>query len=140
MTKEELAVMLDGRERGAEISRAEEVIAAMQNLVVVFGASDDLTEFRGAIHDEADTIFGGTVRIFDGELMSSTGCESECKWFKAALKQVALIEAVWGEDNDSEYGWTYETTIPHATFDVLEDGEKWCRGIVFDLKDLEVKL
>jgi hypothetical protein len=40
---------------------------------------------------------------------------------------------VWGKDDTS---WSYETDIPHATFDVLEDGEVYCRGIVFALADL----
>ena len=43
------------------------------------------------------------------------------------------MKAVWGEEG---YSWTYETAIPHATFEILEDEEKYCRGIVFDIKDL----
>jgi hypothetical protein len=38
------------------------------------------------------------------------------------------IDAVWCE---GEYSWTYKTNIPHATFDIWEDGEKYCKGIVF---------
>lgn len=32
--------------------------------------------------------------------------------------------------------WTYETELPHATFNVMEDGETYCRGIVIALSDV----
>ena len=38
--------------------------------------------------------------------------------------------------NASVPAWTYMTDIPHATFDVMDDGELYCRGIVFALADL----
>jgi len=31
----------------------------------------------------------------------------------------------------------YETDIPHETFDIYEDGEKFCRGIVFSIDSLK---
>lgn len=34
------------------------------------------------------------------------------------------------------FAWTYSTEIPHATFEIIEEGEKFCRGIVFDINDL----
>ena len=34
--------------------------------------------------------------------------------------------------------WTFETDIPHETFTIMEDGEPWCIGMVFSMKDLEV--
>jgi hypothetical protein len=50
-------------------------------------------------------------------------------------KTARKIEAVWAEDG---YSWTYRTDIPHATFEITEDGEPYCRGIVFALADLAV--
>ncbi len=46
-----------------------------------------------------------------------------------------MINIIW---HDEEGGpcWTYETDIPHATFDIMEDGEKYCRGTVLDIKSL----
>ncbi|WP_423004206.1 hypothetical protein [Undibacterium sp. JH2W] len=46
------------------------------------------------------------------------------------------IEAVFADD--SGYTWSYTTDIPHACFDILEDGENYCRGIVIDTADLKV--
>jgi hypothetical protein len=51
------------------------------------------------------------------------------------LKESAkTIEVVWDAEG---YSWIYETEIPHAVFDILEDGEKFCRGIVFDIRSLK---
>ena len=48
MNKEELAKLLDGRKYGSELSHEEGLAAEAAGLVVVFGASHDLMEFRGA--------------------------------------------------------------------------------------------
>lgn len=136
MTKEELAALLNGREYRHEMTDQEEAGAKANGLVVVFGASDDLMEFRGAIDDEVGCYDGGNAFILDGNLFGEgeSDCESHCKWFRAALAKAAKIEARWCDEEP--YSWTYRTTIPHATFDILEDGEKQCKGIVFDLNEL----
>lgn len=127
MTKEQFAALLNGREMLFEISSAEEVQAAQLGLVVLFGGSDDLAEFRGAITDEGDVYDGGDLFVHQDGLVCVPEEETE------TVLKCAKIEAVW----DSEgYSWTYKTDIPHATFDILEDGEKYCRGIVFNLSDL----
>lgn len=60
MTAAELAALLNGREYRKEMSRDEEQVAKAAGLVVVFGASDDLMELRGAISDEVGCYDGGT--------------------------------------------------------------------------------
>ena len=52
MTKEQFAEMLNGSEYRNEISRDQAKIAKDHNLLVCFGASDDLLEMRGIINDE----------------------------------------------------------------------------------------
>jgi hypothetical protein len=134
MTKEELAKELHGNEYTKEIAPALEGEAKMSGLVVVFGASDDLMEFRGAIHDEVGAWEGAKVWIVNGTLWEGHGCDSECKHARAAdaeaKRRGRKIEAVWDKDG---YSWVYKTDIPHATFDVMEGKEKYCRGIVFRL-------
>ena len=49
------AEKLGTRQIGKEITKEEEAEAKAAGLVVVFGYSDDGTEFRGAIRDEAGT-------------------------------------------------------------------------------------
>jgi hypothetical protein len=133
MTKEELAEALNGNEYRKEISPALADQAKAYGLVVVYGASDDLMEFEGAISDEVGCYDGGTAFILDGKLLGEDDCESHCKWFKAAQAKAIKVKALWCEEDP--YSWTYRTDIPHASFDILEDGARYCRGIVFDLKD-----
>lgn len=137
MDKHQLATLLNGRQMGKEITREEELKAKGAGLVVVFGYSDDGAEFRGVIDDEAGCFNGATIYLNkDGVFEDCEHADRNidgCKYIKAAKAQCKTIEAVW--DNEG-YSWTYKTDIPHATFDVLDDDEKFCRGIVFEINDL----
>lgn len=137
LTKEELAARLNGREIGAEATPQDALQAKNAGLVIVYGASDDLMELEGAITDEVDCYEGGAALLHRGGLLDSHE-ECDCKFcgYEKLSKACAEIEAVWN-DKDG-YAWSYQTTIPHAAFDILEDGEKYCRGIVFNLADLPV--
>jgi hypothetical protein len=132
MNTKELADLLNGREYRNEMTRDEEASAKEHGLVVVFGASDDLMEFRGAIHDEVSAWEGGTAYL-DSKGLIESKCDCECPYFLEAQSNAAKIKALWGKD---EYAWVYETTIPHETFEVLEDEETYCKGIVFSLSDV----
>lgn len=135
MTKESLAKLLDGREIENEITKEEIRQAKERGLIVLFGASDDLAEFRGAIHDEVSIYDGGTILINkDGPLEKHDDCECKYCGFEDKSKQAKKIEALWC--NEGAYSWTYKTDIPHATFEIVEDGEPYCRGIVFNVSDL----
>lgn len=123
-TKEQLASLLNGREIGSEITSDESADAKAAGLVVVFGASDDLMEFRGAIHDEVGCYEGTTLYV-----------DRRGKFFKR--KQTAhKIEALWCAE-DGGPAWTYGTNIPHVSFEIVEDGDVYCRGFVFSFQDLE---
>lgn len=135
MTPQEFASILNGREYGNEITETEEKEAKRQGLVVLFGYSDDNAEFRGAIDAEAGCYNGGEIRIHRKGLLASHNDPCECQFcgYQAAAAKCAVIHAEWGKDG---YSWTYRTNLLHATFDILEDGEKFCRGIVFNVSDL----
>ena len=69
MTKEQLAELLNGNEYRDEMTKEQEQAAKENNLLVLFGASDDLLEMRGAIYDEAGAYDGGEYAlVLDGEL------------------------------------------------------------------------
>jgi hypothetical protein len=143
MDTKELAALLNGRKYGEVITREEEKLATENNLVVVFGASDDLIEFRGVINDEIDAYSGATVYLNkDGIVIPyCDDCTEKCKLFKAQLASARKITAVWDDDgysicDSNGYTWTYRTDILHETFEILEDEEKYCRGIVFSMKDV----
>ena len=132
MITKELAALLNGREYRSEMTGEEEREAKESGLVVVFGASDDLCELRGAIDEEVDCYGGGTIHLTTDAVLQSPGCgcyqSDECPYFQRAVREAKTIEAVWGKDG---YSWTYKTDIPHETFDIFEDGKKYCKGIVF---------
>ena len=111
VTKEELATMLDGRQYRDETTPEIEQFAKENNLLIVFGASDDLCEFRGAIEDEFGCYDGGTIEYKD--LPKPT-------------------EAIWGSP-EFNCSWIYKTDMPHTEFKIYEDEELYCIGIVIDL-------
>lgn len=133
MTKEAAATALNGCEYGEEGSK--ELFAAMKEsgLVAVFGASDDLMEFRGAIYDEVGCYSGGTAYVTDAGLYTAQ-CEDEnCPHEETRRGYATTIDAQW---NSEGYSWTYVTAIPHVTFDIVEGADRYCRGIVFALSDV----
>ena len=111
MTLKEFAKMLDGREYRHEITKEEEALAKELGFVVVFGYSDDNAELRGAIDDEIDCYDGGVLEHDD---LPST------------------IYADWCPE-DMDCSWAYGTSIQHENFNIYEDGELYCVGIVCDI-------
>jgi hypothetical protein len=124
-----LAAALNGVECVDEDDRIP-ADAKEKGLVVVYGASDDLVEFRGAIEDEVDCYEGGTIYLSPSGILDefkfSCGCEFAEQAKELAVRNAKTIEALWCREEG--YSWTYRTEIPHATFDVVEEGEKYCRG------------
>lgn len=112
MTKENLALMLDGC--NYDISQESIVHAKENDLVIIFGYSDDLCEFRGAVCDEFDCYDGGIIN---------------CKELPKP------ITAVWCPEG-KECSWAYETEMPHATYRMYDDDELYCIGIIIDLKEV----
>lgn len=141
MTKEELAQELNGGEYGREITATAAKEAKESGLLVIFGASDDLCELRGVIDDEVSSYDGTTLLIDknglillpierdDIEVLEKHHVLGHVKQLQAAAIKV---EVLWCKSE--EYSWTFETSIPHAAFDIMEGDEKYCRGIVIDLK------
>lgn len=136
MTKEELAGILNGVQMGKE--DADEILMAkakQSGLVIVFGYSDDNVEFAGAFNEEFSA-FGGTTLLLRkrGVYEKKHTCDCAHCGHKEAIASAATLKAQWCKTKD--YSWTFETKIPHAAFDVLEDEEKFCRGLVFSVNDL----
>ena len=135
MTKEQLAAKLNGREYREEITNAEMAIAKSWGLVVVFGGSDDLLELRGAISDEIGSYGGKTIHVNKDGLLVNECDDEDCPYFEKLKENAAIIETLWCDEG--EYSWTYKTDIPHATFEIVDEGEPYCRGIVFELADVK---
>jgi hypothetical protein len=140
MTPAEFAARITNREYRSELTKEESALAKVHGLVVVFGYSDDNVEFEGAIRDEIGAWDGTTVRVDaegvipDFEQVDKDNKAEMKEWFRRDGLRSFLIQAVW--DAPDEPTWTFKTAIPHSTFDVMEDGEVFCRGIVFSLDEL----
>lgn len=130
ITASDLAQRLTGNEYGLEVSEAEARVAKENGLVIVYGYSDDNMEFEGAIHDEVGCYNGGKAFVSkSGEVYADDGCVPE-----EAKRN--MIEAVWC-DRERDAAWSYKTDIPHEIFNIYEDGELFCVGIVFSMEDLK---
>jgi hypothetical protein len=114
---------------------------AADGIIIAYGASDDLLEFQGVVNDEVGVYGGnevsissrrkGTAFIFDEEE------NNDSKEFnRKEIEQMQKIKAVWAP-KDIDASWKIETEIPHETFDIMEDGELFCRGIVFHVDDIK---
>lgn len=138
MTPKQAAAKLHGSEYGDEGTDTlfKEMKAA--GLVAAFGASDDLLEFRGAIYDEVGAYNGKTVYMDEhGPIVRrchDEDCPYDAERMAAAKKSAKKIDAVFSP-KELHATWLIASNIPHETFDVMEDGELFCRGIVFRLKD-----
>lgn len=140
MTKEQLAAHLQGWEYPIDLTSQERNDAKDSGLVVIYGASDDLVEIDGAIQDE-----GGSCGTFEFRLDENGLVPEPDEDERETLEKFGVMDAVaakgkkfkaiWDRNGIS---WQYETDIPHATFEIMEDGEVYCRGIVFKAKELTI--
>jgi len=128
-----VAEMLSGLEYPDEPSKEIIELAKANNIVIVFGSSDDLMEFRGAVDDEIGAWEGTNVFINKNGIFEE--CECECKCSIAEKEKCSQIYAIW-TDSKRDCSWSYETDIPHAEFTIMEDDDVYCYGIVFSLDNL----
>lgn len=154
MTKEEFAALLNGREYLNEIPQGGEQLAKENGLLVLFGASEDLLEFRGTVDDECGA-YGGQVAY----LTRKGNIKGKPK--PGRLKIVAEWQPQEREDPPFELiskhdknGKLVELSFPpmpapnpiiaiwrittpeqdFAPFNIYEDGELYCIGCVVDFK------
>lgn len=117
-----IASKLNGYGYRMEIPKEHIEFCKENGIVICYGASDDLMELDGAIYDEYGCYDGGTICI------DEKGNED------ADANVYYPITAVWGRDNIS---WQYEFEPRHEVFTIYEDGEIYCKGIVFFVDDLK---
>lgn len=145
MNTKEWAEKLNGREYCNEITREEERQAKEDGIVIVYGASDDLMEFGGAIHDEVGAYDGGTAFVSpEGLFNIDKECPEggrytidDCSFLRGKRDSCVPIEAVWEPESMDGASWLMEAPehLSHEHFDIMEDGALYCRGLVFRLAD-----
>ena len=151
MTKEELAELMNGKEQGQEITVVDCEKAARSRLVAVFGWDDDQCIIRGAINDRWTASPPGTIfGIANGRIIPSLVLPEDLLSLKRygllaqainvcqGAYRIELHFAMLEDDNpDSEAAWEVRTNAPHEKFMIFSDGDRFCRGAVFDLDELE---
>lgn len=124
ITAQQIADMIEGRKYGEEITKEIEAIAKDNDILILFGASDDLLEFRGAVHDEYDCHRGGYCYV-----------TKKGRITKKAKNTRLKIEALWGGDASGEVSWEIIPDTTHVRFNIFDQcGEHYCIGAVVDLK------
>ena len=134
----DFAQKLHGRLRGREIFTNEEILAKDNGLVVVYGASNFLMQFTGAIYDEVTAWYGGLAWVMDNGTVVDNDNISEEEREDMSNAAIPTVRAVWKPKELQGASWLIKTEIPHATFDIYDDEEPeqiFCRGIVFALVD-----
>lgn len=116
----------------------KDIFAEMKaaGLVAVMGASDDLIDLQGAINDEYGA--GSPILFWDGAILENECEEERCPYFEKIAKKAVALTADHGHHPDvpGEPHWVIDFPIEHETFDVMEDDEVFCRGIIFALRDI----
>lgn len=104
--------------------------ARRAGLIVVYGTSRDTLTFIGAIEGEADMPEGGAIHLdADGLLPDVDDVPNDRLPAYYDRKRLSyLIDAEWDKNG---FPWSFTTAIPHHRFVVMEDGVRYCRGIVF---------
>ena len=132
MTLKEFAEKLNNAKLEYLQLPSEIIDEAKENgFVIVTGASDDLIEFDGAYTEEAGC-FNGAKITFDSDGTDDDG------YVHKNLINVYWCGMIDGEEvREYEATWEYETDIPHETFDMWDNGELYCKGIVFRVEDMK---
>ena len=146
MNLKEWAEKLNGCEYGDELSDEDKELLEKDGIVAVFGYSDDNIELEGAIYDELPAYDEETYYWFGKYFVSNNRInefldyvDNEFYAFKPVLEPLfrnnferSYITSKPGENCQFEY----ETNIPCEWFNVMEDGNLYCKGFVFNKNDL----
>ena len=124
MTKEELADLINGSEYGEDLSNYI-LVAKKNGYVIVFGCSDDLIEFEGAICDEAGAYEGKKIYFNAHGLTEDMSKNS-----------ITIFHNTKTNMNGNQASWVYETEIPCARFNIMENNFVYCEGLIFSVNDL----
>ena len=132
----EFAQKLNGTEYSPyrnQFTKEQAEYAKEMGFIIITGASDDLVEFDGAFEDESGCFDGGII-TFDENGTSDDGEEHanelEVYWCGKCGNKEIKTDAAW------EYRFS-EPSVQYETFDIMDDGRLYCRGLVVDITNLK---
>lgn len=125
MTLKEFSEKINGRQYLNELTDEDIEIAKENDFLIIYGYSDDNVEVDGVFRDEFGAWNGTTIYyrpsdkvVYQSETPDINDVEISCLWCA----------------KDSEFTWSFKTSIPHETFKIYDESEKFCLGIVIDTK------
>lgn len=128
MQIEALSGSLGGNEYGCEIFSGQEIYAKKNGLVVVFGRSDNLIIFKGAI--DCAIAFEE-----DKELQITSAGTIESVFQKMVMSKKRTIKA--NIHKTEKHKWMFWTKVCHNAFDIVLLDHVYSQGIVFSLNDFK---
>lgn len=130
-----LASMLHCRDENDEVTDDIENYAKSINAVIVFGAGDDNTEFRGALYGEEGCFGGKTIKL---EKCEDVIRDIENNKIKKEQVEGIEINAIW-DSEEFECPWKYLINKQFEEFEIKSyyDDTTYCIGAVFYLNNDE---
>lgn len=128
MKIEEFAAQINNREFPFRLSQQERETAKRNEYIVVYNEEDYMV-FDGYIRDKFGCCEGGIAYLAKDGLLLNTHVKKDVEF-----TDCRIIKVLW--KGGSGYLWVYETMIPHVTFDIYKEGQKYCNAIIFDKKSL----
>jgi len=130
----ELVELIGTLEYREDIPEAALEFARQNRLVICYGHSDDLVELDGAFREEYDSYEVGDIYLWPEMKVPDLPCDCDdserCPLFQK-IKPTKKIEALWCATDEAS--WTFKADVPTETFTIMEDGEVFCVGIVFEI-------
>jgi hypothetical protein len=141
VTKEEMAARLNGMDALDRVSTANRRDAANSNLIImqVWNDGNEVVEFSGAAYGRRGTYKGLKVYFFGSTPIHPDfdKCSCKCCAYSERTAVSGSVDLLIGKGG---YAWSFKTNMPHATFDVTDEGgAKYCRGIVFEVPSIPFK-
>lgn len=130
MNAKELAAVLNGLSYKSMVPPGVIEGAKQDRLIIVWGTEGDTIEFSGALFGSVPCYDGCIIYLDNVGIIKNECSNEDCPYFLEKIKYaVMLVKGHWCATSD--YTWTCATNVPCEGFDVFQDGEKYCRGIVF---------
>lgn len=128
LTKEYVALIINGRQYRDEIPNELREHKDFKKFVICHFSSDDNFVVDGHNIDEAGMYDGGTAYFSKNGLISEFDDEDE-----SIITQHYLTVHT---DSRAD-GFIMSSEIPNASFNINEDDDRYCKGLVFDFSELK---
>lgn len=142
INRKQFAKLLDKRQYRNEMTMQEEKLAKENGLLVIFGASDDLLEFRGLISEEIPAYEGCSAFIIKNKIGELSVIE-ENKFKKYTTNKEVEIKIpnirIIADFNPTfiDTSWLISSEIENSSFDIFDGNDLFCRAIVIDKETIE---